>query len=401
MACRAQLQVAVTWAAILAPLAAILILFPGEMITVSSSEHASSLATIGAPLLFDVFAVLFLYAFLLPRLTAAAYTYHGDATTMPPVDWTAPDWAVIGTRLRAAEVEPGQLSAVTSFSRGLNLATVHRARNLPGVLGWVSLWEARWRRPLVITGLVAGAAAGVAADVFPSVRVPDKASAALYDGRLTPLGLLAIGAAALMLAVAAYSVAGMVRRNIVRPSFAIVIPSGWRYHFTGEAGQAAALLCHEFSHLRHGDSLHRRVVAALGNWTSFAAVFSALTALGIGSVGKEEPGALFYIGFPVMIIAAAGGVLATRRARRLFILTQEVRADAEVLGRGFTPAELAGGLSALHQVDPDSALAVRLRIITARPYSPFLPGFRAMAMLTGLGYALPMVTLITLSLVAS
>jgi len=98
-------------------------------------------------------------------------------------------------------------------------------------------------------------------------------------------------------------------------------------------------------------------------------------------------------------VAAVGGVLATRRARRLFRSAQEVRADAEVLGQGFTAAELRAGLTALHKVAPDSALALRLRIVTREEDGPFLPGFRRIVTLAGLLYALPIVALTGMALV--
>ena len=118
-------------------------------------------------------------------------------------------------------------------------------------------------------------------------------------------------------------------------------------------------------------------------------------AAGLGGTRQQD---LLVVIFPLVITAAVGGVLATRRARRLFPLAQEVRADAEGLGQGFTAEELRAGLTALHKVAQDSTLAMRLRIVTAEAGGPFLPGFRTMVTLAGLTYALPIVTLTGMAL---
>ena len=378
----------VTCGAVILPIAVNLILIPVMIITLAPTEHTSALAAFAVSLVLDAVIVAYLYAFLQQRLTAAAYAHHDSEKKTVPVDWTAPGWSAIGDRLRAAGVNPGELNAMTAFSRGLNLSTVHQARNPPGPLGRMSLWEAPRRRRLMIIAITLGLAAAVISDVFPSVS-------ASVSGTMHRAGPLEVVVAAGVLLVAIYSATVMIRRNIISPRFAIVIPSGWRHHFAGQAAEAAALLCHEFSHLRHRDTLQRRVVATLGNWTSFASVFSALMAAGLGGTRQQD---LLVVIFPLVITAAVGGVLATRRARRLFPLAQEVRADAEGLGQGFTAEELRAGLTALHKVAQDSTLAMRLRIVTAEAGGPFLPGFRTMVTLAGLTYALPIVTLTGMAL---
>ena len=364
-------------------------------IEVAPTEHASAHLSFAASLAADAIAVAYLYVFLQLRLTTAAYAHHDSEKKTVPVDWTAPGWSAIGDRLQAARINLGELNAITAFSRGLNLSTVHQARNLPGPLGRMSLWGVRWRRPLMIIGAVIGLTIGVVSDVFPSASTSGSTTTHQVASWSLLTVLIVAGLAGLLLA-AIYSVIVMIHRNITSPRFAIVIPSGWRHHFAGQAAPAAALLCHEFSHLRHRDALHRRIIFTLGNWTSFASVFSALMAAGLSISGKQ--GLFVFVSLPLMTVAAVGSVLATRRARHLFPLAQEVRADAEVLGQGFTAGELHSGLAALHQVAQDSTLAMRLRIVTAEAGGPFLPGFQAMVRLAGLTYVLPIVALTGMAL---
>ena len=398
-ACRADFQVIATRAAVIAPIAVVLLLVPGVVITSAPTEHMSAPVAFAASLAVDAIAVAYLYLFLQQRLTAAAYIHHESEKETVPLDWTAADWSAIGDRLQAAGVDPGELNAIKTFSGGLNLSTAHQARNLPGLLGRMSLWEVPRRRRLTIIGIALGLAAAVVSDVFPS----PKTSASTTAPRVmswTPLGVLIVVGGVLivvgLLLVAGYSGTVMMWRNITRPRFAIAVPSEWRRHLAGQAAPAAALLCHEFSHLRHRDVLQRRIIFTLGGWTSFSAVFSAGLAMGIGITGKQDLSVA--VGILLMITAAIGGVLAARRARRLFPLAQEVRADAEVLGRGFTAEELRAGLTALHEVAQDSTLAMRLRIITAEASGPFLPGFRTMVTLVGVVYVLPIVTLTGMAL---
>lgn len=394
-ACRAEFQVIVTRGAAIVPIAVILILIPPTSIKAAPSEHMSAAAAFAVSLAVDAMAVAFLYAFLQLRLTAAAYTYHDSGGKTVPVDWAAPGWVAIGDRLRAAGVNPARLNAITAFSRGLNLSTVHQAANPPGLLGRMSLWEVRWRRPLMIIGAVTGVTIGVVSAVMPSADTSDRTPAHQAASWSLFRVLIAAGLAGLLL-TAIYSVIVMIRRNITSPRFAIVIPSGWRHHFAGKPSPAAALLCHEFSHLRHRDALHRRIIFTLGHWTSFASVFSAVMAAGLSASGKQ--GLAVVIVIPLMTVSAAGGVFATRRARRLFPLAQEIRADAEVLGQGFTAEELSAGLTALHKVAQDSTLATRLRLVAAGADGPFLPGFRTMVRLAGLTYVLPVVALAGMAL---
>jgi hypothetical protein len=345
------------------------------------TEHMSAPVAFAGSLLLDAFAVGGLCIFLLQRLSAAAYTHHDSEKKTVPVQWAAPDWSAIGDRLQAAGVKPGELNAITAFSRGLNLSTVHQARSLPGPLGRMSLWEVWRSRRLRIIAMTLGLTVGLVWGVFPSVsKTTDRATS------WAPVEVLVIAGGL----VGIYSFTVMFRRNLTSPRFAIVIPSGWRHHFAGRAAQAAAVLCHEFSHLRHRDALQRRIIATLGHWSSFASVYSAMMAAVLGMARNQD---LFIVGLPLMITAAVGGVLATRRARHLFPLAQEVRADAEVLSQGFTAEELRAGLTALHEVARDSTLAMRLRIVTAEAGGPFLSGFGTMVKLLGLTYALPIVAL--------
>jgi len=296
-ACRAELQVAATRGVVILPIAVILILVPVTAIGVASTEHMSAPVAFAASLAADAIAVAYLYAFLQLRFTLSAYTHHDSDDATVPVDWKAADWSAIGDRLRAAGVNLGEIRAIKTFSGGLNLSTVHQSQNPPGVLGRMSLWVAPRHRRLMILGIVVGLAASVISQVFPSVNTTADRATGWSPVRV----LIAAGLAGLLL-VAIYSVTVMIRRNITSPRFAIAIPSGWRRHFAGQPAQAAAVLYHEFSHLRHRDVLQRRIIVTLGNWTSFASVFSALMAAGIGARGKQDLTIL--IVFPLMTVAA-------------------------------------------------------------------------------------------------
>ena len=157
----------------------------------------------------------------------------------------------------------------------------------------------------------------------------------------------------------------------------------WHRHAaaTQPARLPRQLLGHELSHALHRDALHRLLLAPYRRFAPFLGVLDA------GIVATTQLPALVQLAGMVALTWAA--VWSVRRADRLLVTVQELRADAEATGHPGQAATLAAALERLAGHHLTQAQTERLHALRGDGPLATLRAARVTVLVCVLGFVVP------------